>query len=123
MSRILIADDESLVNRMLESRLIRENFLVDFVTDAQLTLSLIRNNKYDVILLDPLFARISGWKVITEIRNNVRNASTPIIVFSSLSSDKLISDVLASGVKDYIVKPFGLDVVVAKVIQFSRNAK
>lgn len=121
--KVLIADDESLVNRMLESRLIRENFIVDFVTDVHLTLSLIRNNQYDVILLDPLFSRISGWKVISEIRNNLRNAATPIIVFSALSSEKLIADVLASGVKEYIVKPFSLDTIVEKVKQFSQKKK
>ena len=119
--KVLIADDESIVNRMLESRLIRENFLVDFVTDVALTLSLIRNNKYDVILLDPMFSRISGWKVITEIRNSLQNAATPIIVLSSLSSEQLITDVLASGIKDYIVKPFGLDLIVTKVKQLTKR--
>lgn len=119
--KVLIADDESIVNRMLESRLIRENFIVDFVTDVALTLSMIRNNKYDLILLDPMFSRFSGWQVITEIRNNLLNSGTPIIVLSVLSSEKLIADVLASGVKDYIVKPFGIDLIVTKVKQFSKK--
>ncbi len=119
--KVLIADDESTVNRMLEARLIRENYIVEFVTDVATTLSLIRNNQYDVILLDPMFSRISGWKVITEIRNNPHNKTTPIIVLSVLSSEKLIADVLASGVKDYIVKPFGLDLIVTKIKQFAKS--
>ncbi|MGB4399966.1 MAG: response regulator [Daejeonella sp.] len=119
--KVLIADDESTVNRMLEARLIRENYLVDFVTDVAMTLSLIRNNQYDVILLDPMFSRISGWKVITEIRNNLLNKTTPIIVVSAISSEKLITDVKASGVKDYIVKPFGLDLIVTKIKQFAKS--
>ena len=113
-SRVLIADNEFLVNRLLETRLTREGFLVCIARDGQLALSLIRKQQYDVILLDLMVPNVAGQELIMEIQRSTLNSDTPILVLSSLSSDDLIAEVLATGVKEYIVKPYSMNIIVAK---------
>lgn len=119
MKKVLIVDEESLVNRFLEARLQREGFSVVFATDGQQALLLIQDQKYDLILVDLMIPNVAGRELIMEIQRNPLNSQTPIIVLTSLSSDELIVDVLASGVKDYILKPFSVNVIVAKLKQLT----
>lgn len=119
MKKVLIVDEESLVNRFLESRLKREGFSVVFATDGQQALILIQDQKFDLILVDLMIPNVAGRELIMEIQRNPLNSQTPIIVLTSLSSDELIVDVLASGVKDYIMKPFSVNVIVAKLKQLT----
>ena len=119
MKKVLIVDEESLVNRFLEARLQREGFSVVFATDGQQALVLIQDQKYDIILVDLMIPNVAGRELIMEIQRNPLNSQTPIIVLTSLSSDELIVDVLASGVKDYIMKPFSVNVIVAKLKQLT----
>ena len=119
MKKVLIVDEESLVNRFLEARLQREGFSVVFATDGQQALVLIQDQKYDLILVDLMIPNVAGRELIMEIQRNPLNSQTPIIVLTSLSSDELIVDVLASGVKDYIMKPFSVNVIVAKLKQLT----
>lgn len=119
MKKVLIVDEESLVNRFLESRLKREGFSVVFATDGQQALILIQDQKFDLILVDLMIPNVAGRELIMEIQRNPLNSQTPIMVLTSLSSDELIVDVLASGVKDYIMKPFSVNVIVAKLKQLT----
>ncbi|MES3016434.1 MAG: response regulator transcription factor [Bacteroidota bacterium] len=115
--RVLIVDDELLINKLLETRLTRDEFKVDVAFDGIEALKKASSNKYDVILTDLMIPNIAGRELIMELQNSKLNSETPIIVLSSLASDELIVDILGSGVKDYIVKPFSLNVVIAKIKQ------
>ena len=116
-SKVLIIDDEILVNKFLETRLTNEGIEVECANDGQDALRKAEFNKYDLIITDLMLPNIGGQELIMRIQQSKLNAPTPIIVLSSLSSDGLIVDVLASGVKDYIVKPFSINVLIAKVKQ------
>lgn len=116
-SKVLIIDDEILVNKFLETRLTNEGIEVECANDGQDALRKAEFNKYDLIITDMMLPNIGGQELIMRIQQSKFNAPTPIIVLSSLSSDGLIVDVLASGVKDYIVKPFSINVLIAKVKQ------
>jgi len=116
--RILIVDDELLVTKYLKARLKKEDFAVDIATDGQEALKKAKGRKFDLILTDLMIPNVAGRELIMQIQESALNAETPIIVLSALSSDELIVDVLAAGVKDYIVKPFSVNVIVAKIKQF-----
>lgn len=115
--RVLIVDDEVMINKLLEVRLLREDMIVDIATDGQEALKKTRSKKYDLILTDLMIPYVAGQELIMQIQRSKVNSETPIIVLTSLSSDQLMVDVLAAGVKDYIVKPFSVNVVVEKIKQ------
>jgi DNA-binding response OmpR family regulator len=119
--KILIIEDEAMVNYFLETRLRREGFNVEIAFDGQGALQKIHQNRYDLILTDMMIPNIAGMELIVRIKKSIQNSAVPIIVLSGLSSADLIVDVLAIGVKDYITKPFSIKVVMAKINQLLKN--
>lgn len=117
-SKVLIVDHEILINKLLESRLTKEGFKVEKALDGISAVKKAATKKYDVILADIMVPNIAGLELIAELKKSRFNSETPIMVLTALSSDELVVDVLGAGVKDYIVKPFSLNVVVAKLKQF-----
>ena len=117
-NRVLIVDHELLINKLLESRLTKEGFKVDKALDGISALRKAQSKKYDIILADIMVPNIAGLELIAELKKTKYNSETPILVLTALASDELVVDVLEAGVKDYIVKPFSLNVVVAKLKQF-----
>ncbi len=115
--RILVIDDEKFINRFLEVRLKNEGFDADVAFDGPEALEKIRNNRYDLILSDLMVPNVAGLELIMQIQASELNSSTPIIVLSSLTSDQVIVDVLTTGVKDYILKPFSITIILAKIRQ------
>jgi len=119
--KILLIEDEAMVNYFLETRLKREGFNVEVALDGQEALEKVHHNRYDLILTDMMIPNIAGMELIMRIKKSVQNSAVPIIVLSSLSSADLIVDVLAIGVKDYITKPFSIKVVMAKINQLLKR--
>lgn len=116
-SKILIVDDELLINNFLEVRLLKEGLEVDIAFDGLSASQKIQSNKYDLILTDLMLPFVAGVELIMRIKKSDLNAKTPIIVLSSLSADDVVIDVLSIGAQDYVIKPFSMNVVLAKIKQ------
>lgn len=122
---ILIVDSEILINKFLESRLKKEDLNVDVAFDGIEASEKINRKKYDLILTDLMLPYVAGVELIMKIKKSEINAETPIMVLSTLTADDVIVDVLAIGAQDYIVKPFSINVVLAKIkqlIQLNQSA-
>lgn len=115
--KILIIEDEKMVNYFLETRLKKEGFSVEIALNGQEALHKVYNKGYDLILTDMMIPNISGLELIMRIKKSELNSNVPILVLSGLSSADLIVDVLAIGVNDYITKPFSIKVLMAKINQ------
>lgn len=115
--KILIIEDEKMINYFLETRLKKEGFTVEIALNGQEALHKVYHETYDLILTDMMIPNISGIELIMRIKKSEHNASVPILVLSGLSSADLIVDVLAAGVNDYITKPFSIKVLMAKINQ------
>lgn len=115
--KILIVDDELLVNKFLEVKLKKEDLHVDLAYDGQQALDKIHTNKYDLILTDMMLPFIAGGELILQIKRSKYNAETPILVLSSLANEEVIIGMLAIGAQDYIIKPFSMNIVLAKIKQ------
>ena len=117
LDRILIVDNEILINKFLEARFKKENLEVDVAYDGMQALNKIKKHKYDLILTDLILPYVAGVELIMQIKKSDKNADTPVIVLSSLTADEVIVDVLSIGAQDYITKPFSISVVMAKIKQ------
>ncbi|RDC57882.1 response regulator [Pedobacter chinensis] len=123
--KVLIVDSEILINKFLESRLTKENINVDVAFDGIQAVEKIQNEKYDLILTDLMLPYVTGIELIMKIKKSENNQGTPVVVLSSLSAEDVIVDVLAIGAQDYIIKPFSINVVLAKIkqlIQLNKTA-
>lgn len=112
MTKILIVEDEQNLARFIELELKHENYDVDIEYDGRPGLDKALNHDYDLILLDLMLPNINGLEICRQIR---QYKSTPIIIITAKSDtyDKVAG--LDYGADDYIVKPFDIEELLARI--------
>ena len=111
MARILIVEDNNEIQEILRTLLSEEHEVIQAFSGTE---GMIRfeQGDIDLILLDIMLPGKNGDQVLKSIR---QDSSVPVIMLTALSDKKLISQYLLDGANDYIVKPFDLDEVFARV--------
>lgn len=122
--RALIVEDEPVSRRLVSSLLRAEGIHVDEATDGAHALLAVAATRYDVILLDlTLGDGPSGLEVLRTLREDLRNASTPVIVVSgSAGGAEAIARGLEHGADDYLIKPAQPVELLARVRNACRKA-
>lgn len=119
MARILIIEDNNEIQEILRTLLSEEHEVIQAFSGTE---GMIRfeQGDIDLILLDIMLPGKNGDQVLKLIR---QDSSVPVIMLTALSDKKLISQYLLDGANDYIVKPFDLDEVFARVmVQLRQNS-
>ncbi|MCR5510932.1 DNA-binding response regulator, OmpR family, contains REC and winged-helix (wHTH) domain [Lachnospiraceae bacterium XBB2008] len=118
MSRILVVDDEKLIVKGLKYSLEQDGLTVDSAGDGEEALALIRENEYDIVLLDLMLPKMNGYEVCQEVRSF---SDVPIIMLTAKSEDmdKILG--LEYGADDYITKPFNILEVKARIKAIMRR--
>lgn len=112
MHRILIIEDEENLARFIQLELMHENYEVGVVHDGEAGLEEAIQNDYDCILLDLMLPNINGLEVCRKLRK-VKNTPVIIITAKGDTYDKVIG--LDYGADDYIVKPFDIEELLARI--------
>lgn len=112
MNRILIADDNVQITEILKKFAIKEDLDVDVAYDGQEAWELFLENNYDVILLDVMMPKIDGYDLCKKIRSK---SMVPIIMITAKGEDYEKIMGLDLGADDYIVKPFSVAEVMARI--------
>ncbi|HEU0085804.1 MAG TPA: response regulator transcription factor [Candidatus Paceibacterota bacterium] len=118
---ILVVEDEEKLVQILKKALTRERFTVDYALDGEEGLKKALRNTYDVIILDVVLPRRDGFDICLELRS--RNIHTPVIMLTarSLIEDRVKG--LDMGADDYLVKPFGIEELLARIRSVLRRRK
>ena len=119
MARILIIEDNNEIQEILKTLLSEEHEVIQAFSGTE---GMIRFEQggIDLILLDIMLPGKNGDQVLKAVR---KDSSVPVIMLTALSDKKLISQYLLDGANDYIVKPFDLDEVFARVtVQLRQNS-
>jgi len=125
-TRILIVDEEPITLQFFDVMLSRFGFDVITAEDGEIALEKIREYKPDIILLDNIIPKLSGWEVTKIVKHSeeYKNFSDiPIIMFSALDDVEDKVEGFALGVEDYITKPFNFSEVLARIRAVLRNRK
>lgn len=119
--RILVADDEPEMTRVLEALLTREHFSVDVVHDGQDALHYGLAQNYDCLVLDIMMPKMDGIEVLRALR--AENVSTPVLLLTAKSQveDRIAG--LDSGADDYLPKPFHNGEFLARVRALTRRGQ
>lgn len=120
MARILIVDDESSIAELIGDVLKDEGFETVIKNDGYSAIAEVKNNTFDLILLDIMMPNLSGTETCNKIRDIV---SCPIIFVTAKNQtlDKLLG--FEIGADDYITKPFVIEELVARVKAHIRREK
>ncbi|MBR4941420.1 MAG: response regulator transcription factor [Clostridia bacterium] len=110
--KMLIAEDDSNILELLRLYMIKENFDVETASNGGEALVKFRVFKPDIVLLDIMMPGLDGWEVCHSIR---KESTVPVIMLTARgeTSDKVTG--LEIGADDYIVKPFEMPEVIARV--------
>lgn len=116
--RALVVDDEKLIVKGIRFSLEQDDMQVDCAYDGEEALEYARNNRYDIILLDVMLPRLSGFEVCQQIREF---SDVPIIMLTARGEDmdKILG--LEYGADDYITKPFNILEVKARIKAIMRR--
>jgi DNA-binding response OmpR family regulator len=117
--KVLVAEDDGLIRNGLSEILRKEGYTPVEAADGKQALELFSSESPDFICLDIMMPQMSGYDVLREIRRS--NPSVPVIFISAKSEevDKVVG--LELGADDFIVKPFGLSEVVARIRAVTRR--
>jgi len=119
--KILIVDDEELNLDFFELMLSKLGFSVEKARDGVEALDKVKRFLPDVVLLDNIMPRMTGWEFTKRIKSDTRYQDIPIIMFSALDDVKDKIEGFELGVEDYITKPFNFSEVLARIRVVLRN--
>lgn len=113
MAKILVADDEQLIRKLIGDCLKKEGHTVLEAEDGEKAIELFKNNKdISLALLDIMMPEIDGWQVCKTIRET---SGIPVVLVSARSEDFDQIMGFESGADDYVTKPFSLAVLMRRV--------
>jgi two-component system response regulator MprA len=111
--RILVVDDEPQLRRALERALKLEGYDVDQAADGEEALAAMSEASPDAVVLDVLMPRRDGLEVCRELRS--RGDRTPVLMLTARDAVQDRVDGLDAGADDYVVKPFALEELLARL--------
>ncbi len=118
--RLLIVEDESLLRQQLEQGLIKQGYVVDGAEDGKNGLYYATEYDYDAAIIDLGLPEIDGISLIQQIRANGKKFPILILTARGDWQDKVAG--LDAGADDYVVKPFQLEEIVARLNALLRRA-
>lgn len=118
--RVLLVEDDEMVGDSLRLALRRQGFALDWVRDGRAAEAALASERFDAVLLDIGLPQRSGIEVLRSLR--ARGDTTPVIVLTARDAlgDKVAG--LDAGADDYLVKPFELDELLARLRAVGRRA-
>jgi len=111
----LVVDDNEMNRDMLARRLQREGYSVETSEDGYQALDRIRQERFDVVLLDIMMPGISGLDILTMIRAQRSLVDLPVILTTAKTQSEEIVEGLSLGANDYVTKPIDLPVLLARI--------
>lgn len=122
--KILIVDDEPINLDFFDVMLSRLGFQVEMAEDGEEALDLIQEDKPDLIILDNIMPKMTGWeftRLLKKSKAYAQYADIPIIMFSAMDAVKDKIEGFELGIEDYITKPFNFSEVLARIRAVLRN--
>jgi CheY-like chemotaxis protein len=104
-SRVLIADDNDQNRELLDAYLANENYQILMARDGEETLQVVREQQPDLILLDIMMPRMSGYEVCEQLKADSEFSGIPVLIVTALNEMGDIEKAVAAGCDDFLTKP------------------
>ena len=118
--RVLLVEDDQMIAQGLQTALRQEGYTLDWMRDGASAAAALRSSSFDAVLLDLGLPARDGLDVLGELRR--RGDATPVLILTARDELKDRVAGLDAGADDYIVKPFDLDEVSARMRSVLRRA-
>jgi two-component system response regulator MprA len=118
--RILVIEDDPAILKLLQRGLAYEGYIVDVATDGRAGLNLARDRSPDLVVLDWMLPSMDGLEVCHRLR---MGGSTPVLMLTAKDNIQDRVQGLDAGADDYMVKPFNLDELLARIRALLRRTQ
>jgi two-component system response regulator QseB len=118
--RVLVVEDDRMIAKGLQTALKQDGYAVDGVGDGRSATEALRTSRFDLVLLDLGLPERDGLEVLRDLRR--RGDATPVIIVTARDDIQNRIAGLDAGADDYIIKPFDLDEVAARMRSVLRRA-
>ncbi len=118
--RILLAEDEHDLNKIITDKLVSEGYSVDSFYDGEDAMDVHDYTDYDAIILDIMMPGADGFEVLRSLRNAKK--TTPVLFLTARDSIADRVKGLDSGANDYLVKPFSFEELMARIRAMTRTS-
>jgi DNA-binding response OmpR family regulator len=116
LRRVLVADDEPHIGRIIQLKLEQGPYQVTLVADGREALDVLKSDEpIDVVLLDIMMPYASGLEVLAEARGMEHRRDTPVIILTAKGQDADRHQALELGATDFFTKPFSPKKLLARV--------
>ncbi len=112
---VLVVGDDNMQAANIKQRLIREGFAVDVVENGKLAIDMLQKKAYALAILDVRMPVMDGFQVLGCIRDEMKLGELPVILLTAMGSEGDIIKGYDLGADDYILKPFSLIQLIARV--------
>ncbi|MRW82702.1 response regulator [Pseudoduganella sp. FT26W] len=119
--RLLLIEDDPMIGESMEEVLRKENYAVDWVRDGDNGLLALRQNVYDLLLLDLGLPKKQGMQVLRQYR--AHGGGVPVLIVTARDATASRVEGLDAGADDYLVKPFDVDELLARIRALLRRGK
>jgi len=104
--KILIAEDSSIVRRLVAGRLTADGYDVIEAADGEEALMLAQREHPDLVVLDKIMPKYDGFEVLRALRDDAHTRAIPIVMLTERTNEADVLDGLSLGVEEYMPKPF-----------------
>jgi two-component system, OmpR family, response regulator QseB len=111
--RLLLVEDDPMIGEAIRSGLRRDGFTVDWVRDGHIAATVLRTERFDVLLLDLSLPHRDGLELLRSLR--ARGDALPVLIITARDAVSDRVQGLDAGADDYLVKPFDLDELAARI--------
>ncbi|MGD0225586.1 MAG: response regulator transcription factor [Terriglobia bacterium] len=118
-ARILVVDDEPQIRRVMRTTLVARGYMVSTARSGEEALEKVREERFDLVLLDMNMPGIGGMEACRIIRSQ---SDIPIVILSIRNAEKEKVDALDAGADDYVTKPFSMPELLARIRAALRRA-
>lgn len=112
---LLVVEDDPALSRLIGYNLEKQGYAVRVVGDGEAALEQVRQKRPDLLLLDWMLPGISGLEVCRQLRGQPKTATLPIVMLSARGEETDTIRGLDTGADDYLVKPFSMEALFARV--------
>lgn len=102
--KILIVEDDNFLSEMLGKKFSEEKAIISRAPDGEVALSLLKANKFDLVLLDLMLPKVGGFEVLSAMNEDGSIKTTPVIVLSNLGQKVDVDKGMKLGAKKFLVK-------------------
>lgn len=118
--RLLLVEDDKMIGEAVRDLLGAEHYAVDWVQDGEMAETALRSQNYDLVLLDLGLPRRDGLSVLRSLRT--RKVRIPVLIATARDSIQQRIEGLDAGADDYVLKPFDLTELLARIRALLRRA-